>query len=457
MSGLLDAVIAHKARMQGTLLPSDALQAVKTFILDSLAVGIAGFRAPLTEKVRAAAIPWGPLGTAPLFGPGSISVSAGAAAFVNGFQIHCQEYDCVHEPAVVHPMATIFAALSADVTGRRACISGSDFATAISLAVDFATTLGVAVQSPIRFFRPANAGLFGATLGICALRKLNDDQTRDAIGYALSFNAGTMQAHVEGKPALPLQIAHAARASVMACDLAEAGVPGTHDSLEGSYGYFALFEEKVDITGLAETLGRTHRILEVSHKPFPTGRAAQGGIVLAQKVHDEGIAAQQIESLILSAPPLIERLVGRPLSNRMTANYARLCFPYVGAVTLRKGTVGLQDFSQAALEDSATLCLAKRIRVQTNHITSPSAFTPQTLTVQLTDGSSTSWSTETVYGSPNDPMDQAAQKAKLASCLQFAYGLAQPDFAEDLWGAVFSLEELGDINSLFSLADFGEA
>ena len=39
-------------------------------------------------------------------------VSAQAAAMVNAYQIHCLEYDCVHEGAVVHPMATVLSTIS---------------------------------------------------------------------------------------------------------------------------------------------------------------------------------------------------------------------------------------------------------------------------------------------------------------------------------------------------------
>ena len=96
--------------------------------------------------------------------------------------------------------------------------------------------------------------------------------------------AGTMQAHVEGKPTLPLQIAGAARAAVVANDLAEAGIPGPHDVFEGPYGYLSLFEEDSDIGPVIASLGQVWRIEEVSYKPFPTGRAAQGGIMMMHEI-----------------------------------------------------------------------------------------------------------------------------------------------------------------------------
>ena len=40
------------------------------------------------------------------------------AAMVNAYQVHCQEFDCVHEGAVVHPMAAVLPASSAGPSAR---------------------------------------------------------------------------------------------------------------------------------------------------------------------------------------------------------------------------------------------------------------------------------------------------------------------------------------------------
>jgi 2-methylcitrate dehydratase PrpD len=42
------------------------------------------------------------------------------AAMLNAYQIHNQELDCVHEKAVVHPMAAMLPALSAGRKERAA-------------------------------------------------------------------------------------------------------------------------------------------------------------------------------------------------------------------------------------------------------------------------------------------------------------------------------------------------
>ena len=446
-----DAVAAHVLDLRWEDLPSASREAMGAFLLDTLAVGVAGRRAWLADEILGAARGWGEAGAgarARVFGGGPV-LPAAAAAFVNGFQIHSQEYDCVHEPAVVHPMAVIGAALSAEA---EACDApGAEYLAALTGAVDVAAGLGVAVRSAIRFFRPATAGLFGATLGVARLRGFTVEQSLDALGYALAQAAGTMQAHVEGKPALPVQIAGAARAAITACDLAGAGLPGPRHVFDGPFGYFALFELDADPAAFQADLSPGRRIAEVSYKPFPTGRAAQGGIVLMQRLRAAGVRPHEVQSIRLTAPPLIERLVGRPARADMQINYARLCFGYCGATALKRGAVGLADFTEPALRDADTLALAARITVASDGGEDPAAFTPQRLEARLSGGRVETVELSTLYGAPSDPMTPADVAAKRAECLAFGFGDARGESDAALCAAVESLARAGSTRRLFDL------
>ncbi len=437
--------------LEQNVFSDSAYDAAKTFILDSLGVGIAGSNAPFNESVFQTALGWGQGDTAHLWGRG-LKAPAATAAYLNGFQIHSMEFDCVHEPAVVHPMATIFAAISAEAE-RQNGVTGFQLMEAVITAVDVAVELGVAVKSPLKFFRPATAGLFGATLGIARLRHFTEAQALSAMGCALAQCAGVMQAHVEGKPTLPVQIAGAARAAIVACDLAEAGLQGPESSLEGPFGYFNMFEDEVDVSAAVEALGKTHRITEVSWKPFPTGRAAQGGIVLVQALIEQGVTLENLEKLTLSAPPIIPRLVDRPLIDNMSANYARLCFPYLAGITIARGTVGLDDFSNEDLASETYREAAEKIEIVTNHIKDPAEFLPQSATARLKNGEEMFAMIGKLFGSPADPLSMTQHIEKFRKCV--AFGLSEVNAsatANRLITLVDSLERLDDCSELFSLA-----
>src|SRR6185369_17286742 len=95
------------------------------------------------------------------------------------------EYDCIHEPAVVHPMATLICALfawSERESQRGQPIDGRRFLTAMSVGVDIAGLLGAATNSGLRFFRPATAGGFGAAAGLASLAGLEEPGVKDVLG-----------------------------------------------------------------------------------------------------------------------------------------------------------------------------------------------------------------------------------------------------------------------------------
>ena len=448
---LVQRLLAHADALRFEALPPAAVEAAVTFITDSVAVALAGSRHPRVAEVRAAAAGWGQGGGASEWITG-VRWPAPTAALLNAYQLHNQEFDCVHERAVVHPMATILPALLAvaereGLAGR--CVSGSDLITAVVLAVDVATTIGSAQVAPMRFFRPAMCGALGASLGAARLVGCTPAQQADAFGIAYSQLAGTMQAHTEGSPMLALQVGLASRAAVMALDLARAGFSGPRDVIEGPFGYFELFDAPLAprrdaVEAVFAELGRTWRITEVSHKPFPTGRAAHGALDgLTTLVAQHRLKASDVTRIELAAPPLVLRLVGRPVRAGMDVNYARLCLPYLAATLLLQGRVALDDFTPDALADPARHELAQRVQWAPSDTTDPNALAPQRLTVEVSGGSIHCLEVPAVLGHPDRPLSPAAQRAKFNACCSFA-GLSA-ERAEALHAACRALPRLPDL------------
>lgn len=432
----------HALGLRWEDLSASSRRAAKTFLHDTLAVGMAGRNAPFAEQILSAAAGWcGDGGTCRVLGR-DMRLHPADAAFVNAFQIHAQEYDCVHEAAVVHPLATVAAALLA-TADRGEAVSGADFLAALVAGVDVAAGLGLAATTPLRFFRPATAGVFGSVAAIARLRGLGLETSRDALGYALAFAAGTMQAHLEGLPTLPVQIAQAAKAAVQAVDLACAGLPGPRGSIEGPFGYLTMFEEGFDSGRLRRSLVDGHRIEEISWKPFPTGRAAHGAIVATQRLAGQGIGAADIERLVYRAPSLIARLVGREARPGMTPAYARLCFPWLGAVVITRGSVGLGDFDEAARSDVSLLELASRISVEVDDNPDPAAFTPAVAIATLRDGTVVVEHIDAQLGSPQHPLSQEQHLEKARACMAFAGAAHQH---EELTALIDDLERQADIS-----------
>ena len=413
MDPVVDKILAHLARIASGGVPDTAREAAKAFIADTLGVGVAGAAAPWRREVLDMATASG--GTEATVWGTRERLPLAAAAMVNAYQVHAQEFDCIHEGAVVHPMTAILPCLLGWAE-REDGVSGDKLIHAVIAGVDVAVTLGLCSRAPMRFFRPANCGGFGAVAGLALLAGLDERQSRDALGIYYGQCAGTMQAHAEASPQLAMQMGFAARAAVTAVELARRGMPGPRAPISGQFGYFALFDGAADPAPF-EALGRTWRIGELSHKPWPSGRATHGGLDGLQRL----IAAHRIEARQVAAgrfivPPLTDRLVGRPPQNGMSVAYARLCLCYVGAVCLRTGTIGLGDFTPQALSEPDTLALARRLSVIANANPDPNAMHPIRVELDLADGSTVACEVTDVLGSPARPLSPEAARAKFATC-----------------------------------------
>lgn len=452
MQGYEQRLVQHVAGTQFEQLDSAAVEACKIFILDSVGVGISGSRLPHAADLLDTAIGWGSTGpdkSAQVWGT-DVRLPVAHAAMVNAYQIHCQEFDCVHESAVVHPMAVILSALLAEAEARGS--DGRTLILALALAVDVATVLGMSADKPMRFFRPGTAGCIGAAAGLARLRGYSAEQIQHAMAIAYSQTGGTMQAHTEGVAVLPMQVAFNARNAIVAADMAGFGLVGPEQFLSGDYGYFSIMESDGKASEAFALLGQEWQIARVSHKPFPTGRAAHGTLdALMQLRTQHGFAAQDIESVNIEAPPLVRRLVDRPAMPGMSVNYARLCIGYVSATLLITGDVGVQDFDDAALHDPARLSLAARIGMQPSASEDPNALAPQAVTVRLHNGTEYRREMLAILGHPDSPLSRVRQQEKFTRCLASARYPMGPAQADEITMQIDQLDHLSSVTQLTEL------
>ena len=394
-------------------LPPQVRADAERLLADTLAVGAAGADSPGAKNL---------LGSISRAGSGEAARSLNgwrapeaSAAFFNGFAIHCLEWDAVHEPAVVHALSVVTAALLA-ASDRRGGSDPDAFLTALAIGVDIASGLGISATGPMRFFRPATAGVIGAALAVARLDGLSRAQMADVLGLAYSFAGGTMQAHVEASIALPLQIGRAAQAAVQAVDLVKATMDGPHDVLEGPFGYAALIEP-LDLSRYTPTLGEIWRISEISIKPFPSGRASHAVLGTLADIRESG---RSIQSITAHVPPLIQRLVGRPMTDVMTPGYARLCLPLLTALMLRDGRVDPRRFTPETFADPLIVELAQKVTVVLDGNPNGNALSPQRLEIIYADGSRDDHVIESTLGSPAAPMTSAQSAAKYDLCRALA-------------------------------------
>ena len=446
----IETFVDYVANTKYDDLPPEVIAATRTFIQDSFGVGIVGSAAPQVDELRRAAALWGQAPDARVWVSGE-RLPAPAVAFLNAFQTHNSEFDCIHEGAVVHCVSVVLAAATA-ISERQGNVSGKDLILAVALGVDVACVLGVAATTRLKFFRPATAGTFAATMGVGKLMGFDRERLLQACSIAYGQVGGTMQAHAEGSSLLAVQMGFAARNAISACDLAAAGVDGPREIIEGEFGYLNMIEEGYDLGDMLDNLGKIWRITEVAHKPFPSGRATHGIIDSCLGLRrDHNINADDIETIVCAVPPLIDQLVGRRPNTLMTPNYARLCGAYAAARAFTHGTVEVAHFRPVALTDTTILELAERVTLIVDENPDPNVWTPITVSVTLKDEAAFSTSRDFVLGSPLNPLTRDEHLAKFSrNCAS-----ARPEIPEAQIEALIErfdkLEDEADVASLVDL------
>ena len=262
-----------------------------------------------------------------------------------------------------------------------------------------------------------------------------------------------MQAHTEGSPLLGIQIGFAARNAIVACDMAAAGLAAPQAVLEGPFGFFPLFEGDHALAAVLDQLGETWRVTEVSHKPFPSGRATHAVVDACRGFRtrlglDSADGGRSIEQVTARVPPLVHHLVGRTVTDDMDVNYARLCCRYVAACVLLRGRVGPEDFRPDAMRDPDTLDLARRVDIVVDANPDPNALVPVTVEIALRDGRNETERVEVMYGHPARPMTRGAQLDKFRRNCETAAKPVPREAAERVIAAVARLESLPDVAAL---------
>ena len=400
---------------------ADTLAIARMFLADTLVTGVAGVANHASNSVLKAAQGWdgGREGDCAILGRPGLRLSPHSAAMLNGFQIHCLEWDGLHEPSVVIALCAPMAAILSEAQTSDAGFEEVLFAFCVG--VEIAVLFGAAAAKGPRFFRPSTAGLMGAAAALGVLRKFDRDAMTRVLGLAYSQVSGTMQAHWEGSEALPMQIGIAARAALTAADLAVQGLTAPHDFLDGKFGYFSLIEASGDPTEHIAKIAQPWKIIEIAHKPFPAGRATQATLTALMDMQlSDPFTMEDVTQLTVHVPPLIMLLVGRPYGPDMEAAYARLCLPCIAPMMIRHGRIDPRRFTSEHFGAPQALFDASKIHVELDGNTNPNALSPQRIEIEFSDGRAMERIVDAPFGSPSRPMTRRDQITKAQFCLEVA-------------------------------------
>src|SRR5262249_16351700 len=157
-----------------------------------------------------------------------------------------------------------------------------------------------------------------------------------------------------------------------------------------------------------EGWGRDWHILEYSFKPYPCCRCNHTAIGLGVALHEAGVEPGRVESVEIGMGNVNWLTVGEPYdAARNSVVHPPFHAAYGFARALSDGKVDLLSYVQPAITDPAIAALAARIDVVSDPAIEATAMEPARVIVRLTDGRTLARASDTIKGSPQEPLGEA--------------------------------------------------
>jgi 2-methylcitrate dehydratase len=445
----------------GAAIPDDVLERAAILTFDSLACAAGAHGAPLVDAVRAVAEGSGPPEATLLFS--GASASCLDAVLVNGTAVRYLDLNDAFIGAGPggHPSDNIPVALA---VGEASGATGREVLAAIALGYELYWRLRrsvYAVAPPTVVWDGVSVSGVVAAAVSGLLMGLDGRQFEHALALGLSKGYALRQVR-RGSISMVKGCANAlvARDGVLAARLAEQGVTGPLEVLEGSHGVLAAFGLDAQDGLLAELIRPPDwAIRNASIKPYPAIGTAQAAITGALTVaRMEDVDPADIVEVRVHLPDtkatrehVNEEYRQRP-NSRESADHS---VAFLMAVALEDGELSLAQFEQERWLRASTRALMERVQVvpDASLVSVDASCYPAVLDIHLVGGDKRAVSVMKTPGSPEAPWGFEDVEAKFIGIQQLGWsrdevaavrdalrGLAT---AVDLTGLLDSLSPLG--------------
>ena len=311
-------------------IPPEVIHQAERVILDTVGCAVAGYILDNAKTFLHVMEAQGGKPEATLF-PTGHKTSVPVAAFVNSSLAHVLDLD---DNLLYHCHFANTAVLPAIAMAERQGASGKDLVTAVVAAYEVTARISLShatnckILSPppnARFGSPElqadNYNVFGAAVGMGKLLGLSTEQMQDAMGMAGAhaplpgpWGKGSTSTTMAEPTMKGTKYGWQAWTGAIAVLLAEQGITGRRDILDGEKGFWKLSgTESCDYTMLDKDLGSQWWIMETSFKMYPAGTWMRPGMTATDNIIEtHAIRPEEIERIVIRGARGLEAFVKNP-------------------------------------------------------------------------------------------------------------------------------------------------
>ncbi len=441
-------------------IPSDVVEVTKKSILDTLGVIVAGSTADKAcKEIVELAKEGGGKEESTIIAFGG-KVPSWMAAFANGSMSHVLDYDNIHHRASGHPAAQTLPAAFA-IAERVGKVNGKEFITAVTLGMDVVSRLGLALTKNVHeygWFIALLFGYFSSTAAAGRLLGLSKEQIVSAFGITINQAAGSREMGSDTSSILrAIRDAFSGKTGVLSALMAQRGISGVQNSLEGKAGLFNLyFRGEYDPAPLTAGLGKRFEGADVGFKPWPACGETHASIdATLGLVREHDIKPEDVEKITAVIGPDTQ-IVCEPLEERRKPElsiHAKYSIPFTIALAVARRRVVIGDFLPEALRDPSVLQVSEKVtyRLDPQLGLGKRGVTPAVVEIKTKDGRLLSKKSDFPYGHPRNPLSTEDLIAKFRDCACYSVKPLSKDKVDRVIELVTKLEEVEDVSQVIQL------
>jgi 2-methylcitrate dehydratase PrpD len=353
-------------------LPPEVAERVKFLVMDTVGISVRAMHdSESTPALIAACDAMGYAGGGSKVVGSSQTYTAPGAAMINGTLAHSLDFDDTHASGSIHSSAPIVPAAlaAAEMVGAdgktviAAIVAGYEVQIRLSLALN-------PTEHYQRGYHPsATCGVFGAAAAAGRIFGLDAKGIESALGIAECQSSGSMRFLADGAWTKRFQVGYAGHNGLIAASLAREGFVGPTGSIEGKDGFLQSYAPNPDNARAAADLGTVWETMNIGVKPYPSCRyshAAMGAIATART--ENQITVKEVQAVEVGLPHTGWRIIGENDDFKRAPTGAvdgQFSMPFCGAVVLRQGSMGWDDYAKH-LNDNETMALAAKFSTITD-------------------------------------------------------------------------------------------
>ncbi len=430
-------------------LPDEVIHKAKLLLLDQLGCQLAFATLPWGRQTAAYTCAKGGTGQSTLTYYG-YKTNMEDAAFCNGVFGHGFEMDDVEMTTTSHPAVCVVPALLA--VGEHQLSTGREILTALVTGYEtFLRITHAADAMRDRFFHcTAVAGAFGAAATTGKLIGFDEDLMRNALAIATTQASGNTEYSCSGGTVKRTLGAIGAYAGIRSALLAQAGITGSTQALEGKKSFIrGICEGEPDWEWLTLPFTERYLTMDVGIKPYCCCAAQHTVIDATEALKQKGINIDDIASITITQ---LEREVGNvgQIIHPEDVIQSQFCGRFACALRLVKGGNGYYDYTLENINDPLIVSLIDKIDYASDHDKSilSQGDGPACVTIKLNDGTELSETVPYAKGTIQNPLSDDELIGKFKDLTSRALTESK---ADQLINTVMTLENESSITRLTSL------